>query len=177
MGRVRKPREKLCASAFHPSKTRKTRTQSGRLRAHDNTRTAQSDCFECSVAYRSSIIRWFGPPSRAVQKYWDRFWWKQLQNYYCSLLFLICLWVFFQKTGQNGRLGRQEPPQIISFDETSRMVSVWAWTRKLIFFLFFIVVFASWTDLLVVLSLFFWSDFSKNGRNGRAEGREAPKGA
>ena len=29
MACVRKPREKLCASAFHPSKTRKTRTQSG----------------------------------------------------------------------------------------------------------------------------------------------------
>ena len=30
MGNVRKPRENLCASAFHPSETRKTRTQSGR---------------------------------------------------------------------------------------------------------------------------------------------------
>ena len=30
MAGVRKPREKLCASEFHPSKTRKTRTQSGR---------------------------------------------------------------------------------------------------------------------------------------------------
>ena len=30
MASVRKPREKLCASAFHLSKTRKTRTQSGR---------------------------------------------------------------------------------------------------------------------------------------------------
>ena len=30
MASVRKPRQKLCASACHPSKTRKTRTQSGR---------------------------------------------------------------------------------------------------------------------------------------------------
>ena len=32
MASVRKPREKLCASAFHPSKTRKKGTKSGRLR-------------------------------------------------------------------------------------------------------------------------------------------------
>ena len=32
MANVRKPREKLCASAFHLSKTRKKGTQSGRLR-------------------------------------------------------------------------------------------------------------------------------------------------
>ena len=34
MACVRKPREKLCASAFHTSKTRKTRTQSERLMTH-----------------------------------------------------------------------------------------------------------------------------------------------
>ena len=31
---------------------------------------------------------------------------------------------FFQKIGQNGRPGRQEPPRSTSFDETSRMVPV-----------------------------------------------------
>ena len=30
----------------------------------------------------------------------------------------------FQKIGQNGRPGRQEAPQSISFDETSRIKSV-----------------------------------------------------
>ena len=32
--------------------------------------------------------------------------------------------VFVQKIGQNGRPGGREPPRSISFDETSRMVSV-----------------------------------------------------
>ena len=38
-------------------------------------------------------------------------------------IFWIC-WFVFSKIGQNGRPGRREPPPRISFDETSRMVSV-----------------------------------------------------
>ena len=46
----------------------------------------------------------------------------------------------FQKIGQNGRPGRREPPRSISFDETSRMVSVWCRRRKVSFCVFYIVV-------------------------------------
>ena len=39
------------------------------------------------------------------------------------------------KIGQNGRPGRREPPESISFVETSRMISVWGRRRKVFFWL------------------------------------------
>ena len=51
--------------------------------------------------------------------------------------FLCFFGVIFQKIGQKGRPGRQEPPRSISFDETSRMVSVWGRRRKVIFWFLF----------------------------------------
>ncbi len=41
--------------------------------------------------------------------------------------------VIFQKIGQNGRPGRREPPQSISFDETNRIKAVWGRGLKIIF--------------------------------------------
>ena len=64
--------------------------------------------------------------------------------------------VFFQKIGQNGRPGGREPPRSTSFDETSRIKSVWGRTRKNVFEFFF-VVFAS---------LIFWTFFQKSVKTG-----------
>ena len=50
-----------------------------------------------------------------------------------ALCFFCFFGLIFEKIGQNGRPGRQEAPRRISFDETSRMVSVWGRTRKNIF--------------------------------------------
>ena len=47
--------------------------------------------------------------------------------------YLFFVGVFFQKIGQNGRPGGREAPQSISFDETSRMVSIRGRRQKISF--------------------------------------------
>ena len=44
---------------------------------------------------------------------------------------------FFETIGQNGRPGRREPPRSISFDEASRIKSVWGRRFFGTFFIFF----------------------------------------
>ena len=57
-----------------------------------------------------------------------------------DVVLIICFFgVFFQKIGQKGRPGGREPLWSISFDETSRMVSVWGRTEKITFVIFVIV--------------------------------------
>ena len=67
-------------------------------------------------------------------------------------------WGVFQKIGQNGRPGGRESPGSISFDETSRMSSV------------YVVV-----SLLFCFCVFMWGVFQKIGQNGRPGRREPPR--
>jgi len=76
--------------------------------------------FGCFFFYRSKR-----PSMRACDQY--------LLLFKGAVLLCFIFWVFFQKIGQNGRPGERKPPRSTSFDETSRMVSVWGRTQKLIF--------------------------------------------